>query len=92
MLTTRLFLIIALLFSPKIPLLGQEEPIIRGKVVDLKSGNSIPFATIRLITQKGIHGVISNAEGDFQIPTTYKTIVDTIRISCVLTSQIKTSI
>lgn len=83
MITTRLFLIIALLFSPKIPLLGQEEPIIRGKVVDLKSGNSIPFATIRLITQKGIHGVISNAEGDFQIPTTYKTIVDTIRISCI---------
>lgn len=26
MITTRLFLIIALLFSPKIPLLGQEEP------------------------------------------------------------------
>jgi hypothetical protein len=64
-------------------LLSQNINFINGKITDNKSGNPISFATIRLKSEQGVLGVISNQDGDFQIPLKYKTTVDTIMISCI---------
>ncbi len=56
---------------------------IQGKIIDNQSGVAIPFATIKLKGKQGLFGVISNVDGDFQIPIKYKEIVDTVFVSCI---------
>jgi hypothetical protein len=65
-------------------LFGQE-PTLKGRIVDSKSGIPIPFATI-LLKGKGQHGtsgLVSNTEGDFRIPVRYSERVDTVVVSCI---------
>ncbi len=62
---------------------AQESAHIRGKIVDSKSSVTIPFATILLRGEQGTYGLVSNADGGFQIPIKYKAIVDTIIVSCI---------
>ena len=62
-----------------------QEPTLKGRIVDSKSGIPIPFATI-LLKGKGHHGtsgLVSNTEGDFQIPVRYSERVDTVVVSCI---------
>jgi hypothetical protein len=61
---------------------GQESSI-KFKVVDSKFNGTIPFATVRIITPRETFGVVSNAEGDFQIPDAYFSLIDTVKISCI---------
>lgn len=57
---------------------------IHGVVVDDKTNQPIPFASVRLVKEKEIKwGVISNADGDFQIPAIYLASVDSIVVSCI---------
>jgi hypothetical protein len=82
--TRILFIFLTLLFAvPGKALIAQDTTPITGRVVDRKSGDAIPFATIRLMTHQGVFGVVSNLDGDFQIPTQFKARVDTIKISCI---------
>jgi hypothetical protein len=60
---------------------AQNTPLITGKVVDGKSNEPIPFATIRL--KNKFIGVISNADGDFQLPSRFRLLGDTLLISCI---------
>ncbi|HTE30474.1 MAG TPA: carboxypeptidase-like regulatory domain-containing protein [Chryseolinea sp.] len=60
---------------------AQDSSWIRCRIVDAKSKKSVPFASIQL---KGKHvGVVSNFEGDFQIPSRYRDSRDTLLISCI---------
>ena len=54
---------------------------IRGSLVDAESGEPIPFATIG-IKGSGV-GVVSNLEGDFSIPVRYRSLNDSIFVSCI---------
>ena len=63
--------------------LKAQESTLKGRVVDSKTGTVIPFATILLKGQQGTFGVISNTDGDFQIPVSYKERIDTVIISCI---------
>jgi hypothetical protein len=55
-----------------------------GLIVDDKTNMPVPFATVKLIKGKEIKwGVISNAEGDFQIPAGYVSLIDSVVISCI---------
>lgn len=71
------------LVSQSCYLFGQENSSIKGRIIDFSSKGPIPFATIKLKTSLGFSGVISNGDGDFQIPLRYKAEVDTIVISCI---------
>jgi len=62
-------------------LCGQGPETFKGKLVDNQSNAAIPFATIKLKNEW--RGVISNAVGDFQLPTRYKLLSDTLEISCI---------
>lgn len=57
---------------------------VHGLVIDNKTNQPIPFASVKLVKGKEIKwGVISNAEGDFQIPANYLALVDSIVVSCI---------
>lgn len=75
--------IFLLIFFTSLSISVQAQIMIMGKVVGSQSQIPVPFATIRLNTENGILGAISNADGDFQIPLKYKDITDTVRISCI---------
>jgi CarboxypepD_reg-like domain len=68
------------------PLLGKAqatEPL-RGRIIDSLSNQSVGFATIKFkANDKLIGGVISNADGDFQIPSEYRSLFDRVEISCI---------
>lgn len=72
-----------LFFAAGATLSAQELPAIAGRLVDSKTTAPVPFATIRLKSGYGLFGVVSNGNGDFQIPGRYRNAVDTIRISCI---------
>lgn len=55
--------------------------IIRGKIIDSQSALPLPFASIKIKSK--MMGVVSNSDGDFQIPLKYKTLDDSIVISCI---------
>ncbi|RKN79927.1 carboxypeptidase-like regulatory domain-containing protein [Ulvibacterium marinum] len=65
-----------LIFLP--PLWGQQE-FIRGKLLDVQTGEPVVFATIR-IKGKAV-GVISNQDGGFRIPKKFKELGDVLVIS-----------
>lgn len=74
--------IIFFIFSSHISI-SQDVNIIRGKVTNSKTGAPVQFATIRLNSPNGLLGVVSNADGFFQIPGKYRDLVDTLKISCI---------
>ncbi|MEZ5040727.1 MAG: carboxypeptidase-like regulatory domain-containing protein [Saprospiraceae bacterium] len=61
------------------PIFAQQ--LLKGSIRDVQSDAPVAFASIG-IKNKSI-GVISNLEGDFQVPMTYQTQGDTIIISCI---------
>jgi hypothetical protein len=79
----RYTLLISLIVSLSYSLYGQIDLNLHGRIIDLKSGIPVPFASIKLLNKNGNLGVVSNIDGDFQIPFKYKAIVDTIVISCI---------
>lgn len=61
-------------------LFGQDE-VITGKIVDSQSEFPVPFATIKIKSK--MLGVVSNANGDFQIPMRFRQESDSLVISCI---------
>jgi len=72
----------ALLFSINHPVIYcQQLDYIRGKVIDSKTSQPVPYATVRLRNFQV--GVISNAEGDFRILNNPGFQSDSLIISCI---------
>jgi hypothetical protein len=72
----------ALLFSINCPLIYCQQPdYVRGKVIDSKTSEPVPFATVRLKNSKV--GVISNAEGDFRILNEPGFQSDSLIVTCI---------
>src|SRR5271170_4148544 len=80
----RVVVLLSLLFYPNIFALGQVSETIQAKIVDSKTNEPIPFATVKIVNGKLlIGGVISNGSGDFQIPLSYSSGMDSAIISCI---------
>jgi hypothetical protein len=78
----RHIIIIWLLFSINHPVIYCQQPdFIRGKVIDSKTSEPIPFATVRL--KNAQVGVISNAVGDFRILNNPEFQSDSLIVSCI---------
>ncbi|MEJ1240481.1 carboxypeptidase-like regulatory domain-containing protein [Chryseolinea sp. T2] len=61
-------------------LLAQPTETLTARVVDEKN-EGVPFASVRLIKYNS--GVITNADGSFQIPAQHEFLTDTLVISCI---------
>jgi hypothetical protein len=60
---------------------AQNAAWLHGRVTNEGSGKPIPFVSVQV---KGRNiGVISNGDGDFQIPKHYKDVLDTLLFSCI---------
>ncbi len=80
----RLFVLLTLLLFPNIFAWAQGPTAIRAKIIDSKTRMPVPFATVKIMKGKEFRwGVISNGEGDFQIPFQYRPIIDSIVITCI---------
>jgi len=78
----RHIIFIALLFSINhSTIYCQQTDYIRGKVIDSKTSEPVPFATIRLKNSQV--GVISNAEGDFRILNEPAFQSDSLIVTCI---------
>ena len=77
MLTKRLSFLVFLLGS--LMCSAQDDNFVRGRVLDLESGQPVVFATVR-IKDKAL-GVITNTDGGFQIPVKYKLDGEELEIS-----------
>lgn len=73
--------VLILLFFGQFYLLYGQDLVIKGKIVDSQTDLPIPFATIKLKAK--MLGVVSNSNGDFQIPIKYSDTADSIIISCI---------
>jgi hypothetical protein len=57
---------------------------VRGKIVDNKTNEPIVFATVKLVKGQAIlGGVVSNADGSFQLPTKALEDADSVVITCI---------
>lgn len=81
MLLARKNVIFFLLFFRQLSLLYGQDTAIKGKIIDSQTALPIPFASIRLKAK--MLGVVSNGNGDFQIPRKYSQAADSIIISCI---------
>lgn len=79
MLTRKSILVLFISLGLVCPLIGQQ--LLKGSVRDKQSGAPISFASIGIKHQS--IGVVSNLEGDFQIPNSYQERGDTIVLSCI---------
>jgi hypothetical protein len=61
-------------------LYGQDASI-KGKIIDSQTTLPVPFASIKIKAR--MMGVVSNGNGDFQIPGEYRDMADSIVISCI---------
>jgi hypothetical protein len=52
-----------------------------GKVIDAATNEPIPFSTLKL--KNKMIGVVSNGEGDFQLPVSVRSVADTIEVTCI---------
>jgi len=78
----RHFIFICLVFSICHPASYCQQPdYVRGKVIDSKTSEPVPFATVRI--KKAQFGVISNAEGDFRILNNPGFQSDSLIVSCI---------
>lgn len=66
-------------------LFGQQ--VIRGSIREVQSENPIAFASIQILGKQ--IGVVSNSDGDFQIPVVYQELGDTMIISCIGYQQLQ---
>jgi hypothetical protein len=60
---------------------SQESGAVTGRVIDSETKAPISFATLRFKNKSA--GVITNANGDFQLPIRYLRLADTVIISCI---------
>ncbi|SEK36943.1 CarboxypepD_reg-like domain-containing protein [Aquimarina amphilecti] len=64
-----------------VQIFGQDDTFIEGKLIDAKKQTPISFATVIIKNKK--RGLISNADGGFRIPYTFKKNTDTLIISSI---------
>ncbi|WP_158093852.1 carboxypeptidase-like regulatory domain-containing protein [Algoriphagus ratkowskyi] len=74
-------IIVLLLFLSQYSLLYGQDKAINGKVIDSQTTSPIPFASIKVKAK--MLGVVSNGNGDFQIPIEYRNAADSLTISCI---------
>jgi CarboxypepD_reg-like domain len=78
----RHLIFIGLLFTTNHPVIYCQQPdYIRGKVIDSKTSQPVPYATVHLKNSQV--GVISNAEGDFRILNNPGFQSDSLIVSCI---------
>lgn len=64
--------------------LAQDSTDIHAKIIDGKTKVPIAFATVRIMKGGEFRwGVISNTDGDFQIPSRYRPVIDSLVITCI---------
>lgn len=81
MVLVRKNVIFFLLFFGQFCLLYGQDTAIKGKIVDSQTTLPVPFASIKIKAK--MLGVVSNGNGDFQIPREYSQAADSIIISCI---------
>ncbi len=57
--------------------------VMQGKVIDSKSRQPIPFASVKIWISNKLFGVVTNGEGDLKIQSSYKNQIDSIIVSCI---------
>ena len=75
------YVILWLLFFAQFSMLYGQEAAIQGKIIDSQTALPVPFASIKIKAKR--LGVVSNGNGDFQIPKDYSIEADSIIISCI---------
>ncbi|SFB44411.1 carboxypeptidase-like regulatory domain-containing protein [Algoriphagus aquimarinus] len=73
-------ILLLLLFSQFSLLYGQDSAF-KGKIIDSQTTLPVPFASIKIKAK--MLGVVSNVNGDFQIPREYSEEADSLIISCI---------
>lgn len=78
----RCLIFLSILFYINYPVIfGQQPDYVRGKVIDSKTSQPVPFATVRLKTSQ--IGVLTNTEGDFKILNSLRFQSDSFMVSCI---------